>query len=130
MLGPLKCHVGLAHREEVGSARIDGARPGMMCSVNRSPCSAHSYSREFARDRRNSYCDVSCMSYFPESQLCHRNFRTSYTFLVQTRNNGPRNADRVGLPNYGAENSRKVQHQKTSSSYYFRSCCKLAIIPL
>ena len=27
MLGPLKSHVGLAHREEVGSARIDGARP-------------------------------------------------------------------------------------------------------
>ena len=27
------------------------------------------------------------MSYFPESQLCHRNFRTSYTSLVQKRNN-------------------------------------------
>ena len=56
--GPLKCHVGLAHREEVGSVRIDGARPGMICSVNSSPCSAHLYSREFARDRRNSHCDV------------------------------------------------------------------------
>ena len=33
-------------------------------------------------------------------------------------------------PNYGAENSRKVQHQKTSSSYSFRSCCKLAIVYL
>ena len=58
VLGPLKSHVGLAHREEVGSARIDGARPGMSCSVNRSPCSAHLYSREFARDRRNLPCDV------------------------------------------------------------------------
>ena len=27
------------------------------------------------------------MSYIPESQLCHRNFRTSHTFLVQKRNN-------------------------------------------
>ena len=58
MLGQLKCHVGLAHREEMGSAQIDGARPGMICSVNRSPCSAHLYSRELARDRRNLHCDV------------------------------------------------------------------------
>ena len=58
MLGPLKCHVGLTHREEVVSARIDGARPGMICSVNRSPCSAHLYSRKFARKRRNLHCDL------------------------------------------------------------------------
>ena len=25
----------------MGSARIDGGRPGIICSVNRSPCSAH-----------------------------------------------------------------------------------------
>ena len=46
----------------MGSARIDGARPGMICSVNRSPCSAHLYSREFARDRRNLHCDVGVYS--------------------------------------------------------------------
>ena len=27
----------------MGSAQMDGARPGMICSVNRSPCSAHLY---------------------------------------------------------------------------------------
>ena len=42
----------------MGSAQIDGARPGMICSVNRSPCSAHLYSRELALDRRNLHCDV------------------------------------------------------------------------
>ena len=42
----------------MGSAQIDWARPGMICSVNRSPCSAHLYSRELARDRRNLHCDV------------------------------------------------------------------------
>ena len=42
----------------MGSAQIEGARAGMICSVNRSPCSAHLYSRELARDRRNLHCDV------------------------------------------------------------------------
>ena len=37
----MSCGPGPPRGGGLGSAQIDGARPGMICSVNRSPCSAH-----------------------------------------------------------------------------------------
>ena len=65
-------------REEVGSSQIDGARPGMICSVNRSPSSAHlgvvhncHHFRE--RTQRTLFCDPPPKSVGPTLKMLIRN---------------------------------------------------------